>query len=621
MLLPHLDDRSRPGTFGLKEAKLADVYISALSLAKTSSDAFTLRRFDQHHQHGAGKEDFADVLFGILKTRLFAKPSLSVHDIHSYLDRLADPSQDKAALFRELVTKMTAQEHKWFARLVLKQMHLSIGDQHILKCYHEDAHALYNVCGDLQKVVKELWDPDKRLSGHAVRLMEPFKPMLADRDDVMTFMKSIGEAVLVEEKLDGERIQLHYDQKTRQFRYFSRAGIESTRLYSDSLTSIIKDYFKESIVLDGEMMVYDQELQKYLSYDLVKTAAVMNDPTIHPVFMVFDILHHDGQSLSHLTLLERKAILQKHCPVVPDHLVILPYSMIKEVTKVYEYLDEILLRHGEGLILKSPRAPYEIGERSRHWLKLKPDYVNSFLDDVDLLVVGVFWGKGVMGKFGSISGLLCASWRRSDDKYLTFCKVGSGFNREQLAQLSMLLHDHLINQQPSTVLTVGDRPDKFVDIQSVKLIVQIKGMAMVDSGAFAVGKTFRSPRFVTIRADKLEVTSVEEIEAMHLISMRSATLKKPTIVVECGQETPRIIVDHFKNEMVYIHDGGKVPKLMVQSMVQQLNGITVEHPTPQLRYVVAENFAKPSLRLRNILSAHPDCVRVTIGELEDLLKK
>src|SRR5690349_6446999 len=48
LLLPHLDERSRGGSYGLKEAKLADVYISALSLSKTSHDSYSLRKFEQH---------------------------------------------------------------------------------------------------------------------------------------------------------------------------------------------------------------------------------------------------------------------------------------------------------------------------------------------------------------------------------------------------------------------------------------------------------------------------------------------------------------------------------------------------------------------------------------------
>lgn len=41
----------------------------------------------------------------------------------------------------------------------------------------------------------------------------------------------------------------------------------------------------------------------------------------------------------------------------------------------------------EGLMLKMPYASYQI-KQTNAWLKVKPDYMDSFLDNCDLLVVG-----------------------------------------------------------------------------------------------------------------------------------------------------------------------------------------------------------------------------------------
>jgi DNA ligase-4 len=620
LFLPHLDDQR--ASFGLKEAKLADLYIYVLSLAKTSSDAYALRRFDQHHQ--TGKEDFADVLYGILKTRLFTEPSVSVQDVHGFLDQLGNPLVDNKMLFQELIGKLSPQEHKWFVRLILKQMHLSIPDQHILKCYHQDAPSLYNVCSSLQTVVKELWDPDKRVSGN-VRLNAAYKPMLADRaslDDVFKDTDDFG--LIVEEKLDGERCQLHYDHSTRQFKYFSRAGFDATARYEHSLTAFIADQFRESMILGGEMMVFDHDLQKYLSYDLVKTAASITDPDVHPVFIVFDILLFKGDSLIELPLRKRKEILERECPRVADRLTILPHTMMKSSKEVMDKLDDILLAHGEGLIVKQPQSKYEIGERSKQWIKVKPDYVDSCLDDLDLLVIGVFIGKGVMGRFGSLAGLLCACQGAADTGYLSFCKVGSGFNRDELGELSSCLLEHLVDT-PSPSITYIDTPDKFVDLASCRLIVQVKGMTIVDSGAFAAGKTFRSPRFVTIRRDKNDVSSIREIEAMQALAMRSTTgsTKKRTFA-ESKLESPvktELVSDLFKGELVYVHEGRDgLDKPALQEKVRSLNGIVVEHPIANIKHIVADGFEKPSLKLRNILAQYPGCRLHRIDEILALVK-
>lgn len=50
----------------------------------------------------------------------------------------------------------------------------------------------------------------------------------------------------------------------------------------------------------------------------------------------------------------------------------------------------------EGIVLKDLASPYECGDKSGAWLKVKPDYVNGAVD-LDVLIIGGFYGQGHHG--------------------------------------------------------------------------------------------------------------------------------------------------------------------------------------------------------------------------------
>jgi DNA ligase-4 len=59
----------------------------------------------------------------------------------------------------------------------------------------------------------------------SINLFEPFSPMLSQRCEITNvnqIIKSEGNVYFVDEKLDGERFQLHWDRNKNQFKYFSR---------------------------------------------------------------------------------------------------------------------------------------------------------------------------------------------------------------------------------------------------------------------------------------------------------------------------------------------------------------------------------------------------------------
>ena len=119
-------------------------------------------------------------------------------------------------------------------------MNISVKDTTVFSVFHPDAQDLYNTCSDLKKVAWGLWDPNKRLGDEVRRLglryqhiadyskdkrahlFRAFTPMLCRRptklEDSVKEMQ--GKTFFIEEKLDGERMQLH--KRGDEFFYCSR---------------------------------------------------------------------------------------------------------------------------------------------------------------------------------------------------------------------------------------------------------------------------------------------------------------------------------------------------------------------------------------------------------------
>lgn len=104
-------------------------------------------------------------------------------------------------------------------------MVISVKETTVFSVFHPDAQALFNTCSDLKKVAWELWDPKRRLNEQdkSVQPFRAFAPMLCKRtmgkvEDAVKEMQ--GGKFIIEEKLDGERMQLH--KRGNEYFYCSR---------------------------------------------------------------------------------------------------------------------------------------------------------------------------------------------------------------------------------------------------------------------------------------------------------------------------------------------------------------------------------------------------------------
>ena len=111
---------------------------------------------------------------------------------------------------------------------------ISVKETTILSVFHPDALTLFNTCSDLKRVAHTLFNPEYRLddADKHVKLFRCFAPMLCKRPthSLAESVKLMNGAVfLIEEKLDGERMQIH--KRGHQYAYYSRKGKDYTYLY------------------------------------------------------------------------------------------------------------------------------------------------------------------------------------------------------------------------------------------------------------------------------------------------------------------------------------------------------------------------------------------------------
>ncbi|KAG0327920.1 DNA ligase (ATP) [Dissophora globulifera] len=524
LLLPQLD-RER-GRYGLKEQKMADLYINALNILPGSEPALKLKSWKEGLRDSAG--DFSLVVREVVASRsLVTHPQgQTIRDVNEILTKLSRKGSDNPQIFKTLVQTYTALENKWIVRIVNKDLKIGMSENSVLPCYHQDAIELFNVCSDLRKTVIDCADPHIRITTTAVNLMQAFKPMLSKRvPNAKEVIECMGHMPFwIETKLDGERVQVHKDGEN--YRYWSRNSTEYTHLYGatpneGSLTPFLHTLINpkvEKLILDGEMVEYDPVTKEIINFGTVKTAGGDHSDDQHrrrPCIFIFDVLYMNGASIIDQALETRREMLPSVIPKESEGRVqILPYQVSTTEQHIIDAIDAAVMGRQEGVIVKNPKSAYTPNGRGQEWIKIKPEYIDGVCDSLDVLVVGGYYGSGARGGQGSISSYLCAvrdntSKSHTGKKFLSFCRFGSGFTYEQMGKFNQILGPHwkeykYYRENPwvDIIDNAKMRPDVIIDPEK-SIVVEVKASEIVpNSDSYAADYTLRFPRFLHIREDK-----------------------------------------------------------------------------------------------------------------------
>ena len=89
-------------------------------------------------------------------------------------------------------------------------------------------------------------------------------------------------------------------------------------------------------------------------------------------------------------------------------------------------LNEAIDNREEGIMVKNPESVYRPNTRKGGWFKIKPEYVGGLMDELDVLIVGGFFGVG--SRSHMMSHFLCALALPPEEgekpsMFHSFCKV------------------------------------------------------------------------------------------------------------------------------------------------------------------------------------------------------
>lgn len=283
----------------------------------------------------------------------------------------------------------------------------------------------------------------------------PLFEMMTCKSDVDKFIKLAKKEksdIFVSLKKDGVRTWGRVGQ------YISRSGLPYNNFtvfdneintlveYISSKYEIPKDFY-----IDGEVTVKNGNFQ-----EVMRNVRTLEDNEPQYIYNVFDIVL-EGKSLKN-----RMSILEDAFNVHQfRHLTLLKHKRINvekiSAAVLERHMNSAVKKGEEGIVAKIANSPYELKEKSKYWLKMKPT------ETYDLLVVGKFLGQGRLKN--TLGGLVV----KYNDVEV---KVGSGYTDEERE------------------LFLKDAPK----------IIEVKCKGVTEDGSL------REPVFVRIRDDKSTVS-------------------------------------------------------------------------------------------------------------------
>ncbi|KAE8556040.1 hypothetical protein EYB25_000739 [Talaromyces marneffei] len=536
--------------YGLKEKVIGKLLVKIMKIDKNSEDGFNLLNWKLPGQSAASRMagDFAGRCYEVLSRRPMRTDvgDMRIEEVNDRLDQLSAASKEDQQLpiLAEFYRRMNPEELMWLIRIILRQMKVGATERTFFDVWHPDAERLFSISSSLRRVCWELHDPNIRLEGdeRGVSLMQCFQPQLA-QFQMHSFEKMVQRmrpteedpTFWIEEKLDGERMQLHMEtddsvEGGKKFCFWSRKAKDYTYLYGNgffdpngSLTRHLKDAFVDgvdNIILDGEMITWDPEQDAPVPFGTLKTAALaeQRDPNAkgpRPLLRVFDILYLNDRELTLYTLRDRRNAIEKAIRPVHRRFEIHPYTEATTAAEIEPILRKVVEEASEGLVLKNPRSPYRLNERHDDWMKVKPEYMTEFGEALDLVIIGGYYGSGKRG--GVLSSYLCGL--RVDDrnesnsmKCYSFCKVGGGFTASDYANIRHHTDGKWKPWNPKKPPTEfielaggevaqKERPDEWIRPDE-SVVVCVKAASVSVSEEFRMGLTLRFPRFKKLRMDK-----------------------------------------------------------------------------------------------------------------------
>ena len=240
-----------------------------------------------------------------------------------------------------------------------------------------------------------------------------------------------------------------------------------------------------SAILDGEVVAFDEtgrpsfgrlQNRMHLAGERNVAARMADTPV---VYLLFDVLHLDGQPTMGLPYTERREILEELSLAGPCWQTPAAHPGDGQALRVVSKAQGL-----EGIVAKRLASTYTPGRRSREWVKVK----NVCRQEV---VIGG-WLPGEGNRTGRLGALL-AGYYDDDGVTLRFAgKVGTGYTAKELDRLGGLLTRIARDTSPFAD-KVPYRQSRFVEPE---LVAEVEFTEWTHNG------TLRHPSYKGTRDDK-----------------------------------------------------------------------------------------------------------------------
>jgi DNA ligase-1 len=446
---------------------------------------------------------------------LFQKQPLTLLYIYEHLKQIADTigsgsSKDKKNILKGLLVDISPPEAKYLIKIINGELRIGLTEGlveiAISEAFHQDLGYVRDamlISGDISKVV--LLAKRNLLHTTLIKPLTPISYMLADvmlsAEEIINYYQ---KPLICEFKYDGIRAQMH--KSGQQIILFSRNLSDITNAFPElanavtnvkllSSTSLLDI---EDFILDGEVMAFQngkplhfQELQKRLHKKNL-TEQIMTETPL--VYVVFDIMYLNGESLNKKSIKQRKEILSNMSFKEP--IVNSTYRFVdseQDIIAMFEKSKEI---GHEGLVIKDPDSNYHPGKRGRYWIKLKRE-----LDTIDAIIVVAEYGHGK--RAGVLSDYTFAV--RDDDSNVdnlrTIGKAYSGLTDHEIHQITKKLKSIMIKDEGTRIIV---KPE---------IVLEVAFDSIQKSNRHDSGFALRFPRIKNIREDK----SISDIDSLQKV--------------------------------------------------------------------------------------------------------
>src|SRR5262245_1991112 len=294
-----------------------------------------------------------------------------------------------------------------------------------------------------------------------------------------------GAGWVHEIKFDGYRMQARLDHG--KVKLLTRKALDWAARFPNVAADVAR-LAADTALIDGEIVV---ENARGLSVFSMLQAALSNGDRDSFVYYVFDLLHLDGEDLTRLPLIERKAALKELLEESGDTGSIRYSEHFSEDGNVV--LEQARQMGLEGIVSKRADAPYRPG-RTDSFLKIKCTASQE-------LVVGGYAPSTVSPNM--IGALVTGDYR--DRKLIYSGRVGTGYTRALAKDLWKRLHPLEIAKPPFDEIPPAEARARDVRWLEPKTVIE------AEVRGWASDNIVRQASFKGLREDKPPKEVVREI--------------------------------------------------------------------------------------------------------------